>query len=315
MKSFQRLALISTLGVYLLIFVGGLVRVSGAGLGCPDWPKCFGRWVPPLSLQELPAHVDPTTFNVVLAWIEYINRLIGMTVGLLVAATAVMALIHYRKVAGIVIPAVAAALLVAYQGWQGGQVVTSELNPLLVSVHLILALVIVNLLTYATQHAYYVNNPPAIVSAAFPKGTSITLTILWAITFIQVFLGAGVRGTLERLGETFPLASNLELLARSGSLKYIHIIVGVLLAVGVIQIGVQLLRLRQRLSPFLRYSVWWMMTLVAAQVVIGTFLISLRLPALLQLFHLWVAALLLGTILTLITAARYEHRQPTTVRT
>ena len=80
-KLFFRSALISTILSYLLIFVGGLVRVSGSGLGCPDWPKCFGRWVPPTSIEQIPTHIDPTAFNIVLAWIEYGNRMLGVIVG------------------------------------------------------------------------------------------------------------------------------------------------------------------------------------------------------------------------------------------
>jgi len=95
-RNFQRLSLITTLATFFLIFVGGLVRVSGAGLGCPDWPKCFGRWIPPLRAEDLPAGFDEQTFNVTLAWIEYINRLIGVIVGFLILATALMALKHFR---------------------------------------------------------------------------------------------------------------------------------------------------------------------------------------------------------------------------
>ena len=72
---------------YLLIFIGGLVRVSGAGMGCPDWPKCFGRWIPPTSLSQLPDYIDPEKFNLVLAWVEYLNRLFGALVGLIILIT------------------------------------------------------------------------------------------------------------------------------------------------------------------------------------------------------------------------------------
>src|SRR5262245_59139243 len=72
-SSFQRLALWTTATTYFLILVGGLVRASGAGLGCPDWPRCFGAWVPPASAAELPPQFDASLFNPTLMWTEYLN--------------------------------------------------------------------------------------------------------------------------------------------------------------------------------------------------------------------------------------------------
>ena len=87
LTSFQRLALWTTATTYFLILVGGLVRASGAGLGCPDWPRCFGSWIPPASAADLPPQFDPALFNPTLMWTEYLNRLLGVTVGFLILAT------------------------------------------------------------------------------------------------------------------------------------------------------------------------------------------------------------------------------------
>src|SRR2546430_14308432 len=94
LDAFQWMALITTACTYALIGVGALVRASGAGLGCPDWPRCFDRWIPPLSAADVPASIDPALFNFAKAWTEYLNRLLGVSVGFLVFGTLVLAIIR-----------------------------------------------------------------------------------------------------------------------------------------------------------------------------------------------------------------------------
>src|SRR5215468_5619383 len=115
-SSFQRLALWTTATTYFLILVGGLVRASGAGLGCPDWPRCFGSWIPPASAAELPPQFDLSLFNPTLMWTEYLNRLLGMAVGLLILATVVAAWRRHRREPRILWTTVAALLLTGFQG-------------------------------------------------------------------------------------------------------------------------------------------------------------------------------------------------------
>ena len=119
MKAFRTFAFLSTGLTYLLIFVGGLVRVAGAGMGCPDWPKCFGRWIPPTKLDQLPDYIDPAQFNIVLAWIEYCNRLFGALVGITITITLILGLKHYANFSRIRWTIIAAFVLTLIEGWLG----------------------------------------------------------------------------------------------------------------------------------------------------------------------------------------------------
>src|ERR687896_2497152 len=153
LTSFQKLALWTTGATYFLILVGGLVRASGAGLGCPDWPRCFGSWIPPASAADLPAQFDVSQFNPTLMWTEYLNRLLGVTVGFLILATTISAWRNHRHEPRIVWTTTIALLLTGFQGWLGGRVVAHELAAWIVTVHMIVALVIVQMLLYVTVKA------------------------------------------------------------------------------------------------------------------------------------------------------------------
>jgi cytochrome c oxidase assembly protein subunit 15 len=302
MRSIRRFAFVSTLFTYLVIFTGGLVRVSGAGLGCPDWPRCFGRWIPPLSYSQLPPQFDPDQVNLVLAWIEYTNRLLGMTLGILIVITAVLAIVHFRKVAKILLPSLAAGILVAILGWQGGQVVESHLEPMAVSLHLFIALLLVSLMTYVTQQSYYQEFPQA-DRGEYPRGTRGWVGLLWILAIIQVVLGALLRGGLELAARDYPLDANAELLARVGSLIFIHPLLGAVVVLTTWVVGFRLLAV-SRAVGLVRQGIWWAMLLMLAQLLIGLGLLAIGTPPLLQVFHLWIAALFIGDLLLVFTAVR-----------
>src|SRR6186997_706943 len=196
LSSFQRLALWTTATTYFLILVGGLVRASGAGLGCPDWPRCFGGWVPPMSAAELPPQFDPAQFNPTLMWTEYLNRLLGVTVGFLIFATAISAWRHHRHQPRILWATIAAFLLVGFEGWLGGRVVAHELAAWIVTAHLIVAIVIVQLLLFATFEAFSpAPQAPAPQAPEAPKAPKAPFLIasLILLTLFQAAFGTQVR--------------------------------------------------------------------------------------------------------------------------
>ena len=190
-RRFRAVSILTVVAVYLLILVGGIVRSTGSGMGCPDWPKCFGAWVPPTKATQLPANYKEvytaqrvaknqklartlqrmgfaqvagsifahptqyieTDFNPVKTWIEYLNRLLGALIGVFVFLTVVFALPYWRRDRPIFWLAFASFLLTGVQGYLGSLVVSTNLLPVMVTVHMALALVIVALLLYAVERA------------------------------------------------------------------------------------------------------------------------------------------------------------------
>lgn len=302
MKTFKGFAFWSTISTYFLIFVGGLVRVSGAGLGCPDWPKCFGRWIPPTSVDQLPADIDPNLFNFTLAWIEYVNRLIGLAVGLMIAITAVLAIVYMRRHAKVLIPSILAALLVAFQGWQGSQVVSSALEPFILTIHLGLALIIVSLLIYATQHAYYIDRDRVLLKGK-QAANRIWIAALWILSLIQILFGTQIRSELQVIQDRFPLLTELEWLAKVGPVNQVHIFLGIVLLLMSLLVTV---RMKDQGTTVKNLSVG-LSVIMVIQLFIGFILVFVGLPELIQLIHLWLASLTIGVILILYTATAYER--------
>src|SRR5882762_3566892 len=132
---FQKINLATIILLFILILAGGVVRSTGSGMGCPDWPKCFGRYIPPTSSSELPKDYKqkyvagrlaknqrfaktldvfgysdlakriredrsilvPEEFNAAKTWTEYINRLIGAASGIFLLLTAVLSFTYRRE--------------------------------------------------------------------------------------------------------------------------------------------------------------------------------------------------------------------------
>jgi protoheme IX farnesyltransferase len=143
---FRYLALTAAIMTYLLIVVGGIVRVTGSGLGCPDWPTCFGGFVPPARIDSL---------------IEYSHRAVAGLTALVVVAAFFVARQRYRDVKLIYRPLAWALPLLVLQALLGAIVVWTELPPWLVAIHLLTALVLLALLIIVTVTAYVRRHNPA----------------------------------------------------------------------------------------------------------------------------------------------------------
>lgn len=296
--TFQKLALTTTAATYLLILVGALVRATGSGLGCPDWPTCFGQWVPPTDASQLPPGFDPAEFSAINTWIEYVNRLIGVSIGLLIFATLVVAVRRHRDQPRIVWSSAAAFVLVGFEGWLGAKVVEHELASWTVTVHLVGALVVVSLLLYATFCAFF---PEAIrpeERSTWRKRFEPWVLGLGALSLVQISLGAVVRGMVEDKILASPGLPRAEWLVPLTRVDLSHRQLAVLVFLGMTTLAWRAFRRRAEYPWIWRFA-FASFGLAGLQIVIGLGLAYADMPATLQILHLTLGSLLLGALTTL----------------
>lgn len=233
MRSFNKLSLITLIAVYALILIGSVVRSTGSGMGCPDWPKCFGQWAPPTSVAELPEDyketyvayrqkknqrfakylsafgftetakkiaedesiLEETEFNATKTWIEYFNRLAGVIVGFLVAAVFILSVRYWKVDHMIPVIALITLVVVGFQGWIGSVVVSTNLTPWTITLHMLLALLVVFLLIVLLNRsgAYTVIHASPL--------TIVLLAACMLVLLIQITLGTQVREAIDGMAD------------------------------------------------------------------------------------------------------------------
>ena len=297
MNKFRSFSYITILFTYLLIFIGGLVRVSGAGMGCPDWPKCFDRWIPPTNVEQLPDHIDPALFNIVLAWIEYCNRLFGAFVGLLITVTMFLGLKHHHSNLKIKFAVISAFILTLVQGWLGSVLVHTVLNPITITLHLIFALIIVLLLIYGSQTSYYLQFPNSEKQSNYRTDLKTHFLFLLGILIIEIILGTEIRGGLEMIRKENPIVDSQFLLDMLGPFKYAHTIFGILIALISSYLWYQLTIQEKKASSLIKVTSTLIVFLVYSQIFLGEILVFFDVIPLIQLFHLWFASLIVGLVM------------------
>lgn len=171
--------------------------MTGSGMGCPDWPKCFGQWIPPTSVDELPADYkqiyaqrgyDKLDFNAFNTWAEYINRLLGVVGGLFCFALFISS-IFTRKFL-LILLSTFLIILMAFQAWMGALVVFSILSPFKITLHMLIALVIICLLFFLHRIS---SNQQIIIANSTSKWIGLGLLI----SLVQIILGTQVRESVD----------------------------------------------------------------------------------------------------------------------
>jgi heme a synthase len=317
-RRFHRLCLTTLIAVYFLVLAGGVVRATGSGMGCPDWPTCFGSWIPPTGVDQLPPDykeqyasyrdkknikfasflasigMDQTAnkirtdksilveadFNAAKTWVEYINRLIGVAVGLLIIALFALTWSTRREFPALFVGTFALLILVLIQGWFGSIVVSTNLTPWTVTVHMFLALVMVMLLVWLG-----VNSGPQGVALTQPIRPLILAGM--GAYLIQIFLGTNVRAALDRLSAA--AVARAQWISGAGTEFIIHRSFSWVLIL--IQVGIYYWL---RKSGAARSSYLVMILLLLTSLLTGTAMAYFNVPALMQPMHLLVAFISVG---------------------
>jgi protoheme IX farnesyltransferase len=283
MLRFRRLAVVTIAATFVLIAVGGLVRATDSGLGCPDWPRCFGRLVPPAELH---------------AWIEHSHRLVASVVMVLVALLVVAA---YRtgQERAVRRAAVAALVMVLAQALIGAFVVWWKLRADSVTLHLATALALVALLIYIGFRARYASDRSR--RHGQDRGFVRLAGAGAGLLYLQMLVGSTVTG--HHAGLAYPLNVLLPDLGPSvARIQLVHRALAMVVGALVLAIWV-VARRTQRAHPTVTRLAGYAAGLVAVQIGLGLANVANRLSALTVVPHLAVGALLWGTMVALVLHA------------
>jgi len=299
MTRFQKLSIATTASTVLLVAAGGLVRATGSGLGCPGWPTCFGRWIPPL---ETPAII------------EYSHRLLATIAVILIVLQAIVAWRQYRTVKQIFRPCMAAVVLVFVQAALGGIVVKGGLGATLVTLHFATAMTLLGVLVNVTASSFCFVRLPLKGPAIGGSDPAFARLTMWtaAASFVLLIVGTYVRA--EGAGLAFrdwPLMDGrlVPTLGGVATLMFLHRLLAAAVLLLVIWIAIRARTMANRSRDLVVLSTI-ALALYLAQILVGAANVWSRLSAAAVTAHVVLAALIWGVLVALATVSRRFAARP-----
>jgi len=224
MTRFQKLSTAALVSVLILMFVGAIVRVTGSGMGCPDWPTCWGCLIPPTSVEQVdfdqlpiesfqrkaermgraPGSITVDTlraeFNPRHVWTEFINRLCSLPVGFFSLATFIAAFWQRGRRPLVFWMAFGSLIVVLLNAWMGARVVYSGLQPGVITTHLALAMLLTGMLVYCAWRGC--ENPWRVqMDVSRLKFLRVGVVLLLLTVVVEGIMGAQVREMTDELAK------------------------------------------------------------------------------------------------------------------
>ncbi|MFK7049726.1 Heme A synthase [Flavobacterium columnare] len=336
---FIKIAKTALILVYLVVIAGALVRMTGSGMGCPDWPKCFGYYIPPTNIKELTwtknrvfkkgqviikneqlliakedcitgNQFDPTQwnkytkhdyaeFNPTHTWVEYINRLFGALSGFACLVMAFYSFNYWKKNKLIPLLSWLVVFMMGFQAWLGATVVYSVLNPVKITLHMVMALIIIAIIIYIISLAHTKPNQKQL-DPIFRNLIWVTITM----TLIQVILGTQVRQFIDE-----QIKSGIEnptlWLSNPQITFYIHRSFSIL----VLMTNLFLFLRNKKLNLGFK-EMNWVLSLLIFEIISGIFIYYLNFPFGSQTIHLVLASILFGVQFHILLQFKQKNNIP-----
>lgn len=321
-RAFRRWVRVSLSLVYLVIAAGATVRMTGSGMGCPDWPKCFGYYIPPTQEAQLlwkpgrsfskgqlishegglfsavrdlktgavydPANWKPYTdtefgaFNEYHTWVEYLNRLIGALAGLVILVTALLSFSVRGAPRTTVLLSWLTVLLMGLQAWLGATVVYSVLLPVKVTLHMLMAFVLIALLLLLSR-------PQEEKPVARDEKIRRIALLAWGFFLIQVLLGTQTRQFVDVMSKILPTAPE-QWLRAAPIFFYLHRSFSILV---LLVYAYLFYRVRKAYRGEVKWT-GWVLALLCTEALVGASMAYLAFPFGAQALHLLLSSLVFG---------------------
>jgi cytochrome c oxidase assembly protein subunit 15 len=289
MKSYINFTRLVLIFVFLIILAGSIVRTTQSGMGCPDWPHCFGMWMPPVSAEHLPPDYKKylskqdidIAYNPAHAWTEYINRLLTGALGILILIHVVWSYKKFFRTKTLVFWLSCLFLVgTLFEAWLGKLVVDTNLQVVKITAHMLAALFLA-IIPVLILHK--LNTQIVAHDKSLRILTSITLIIL----LVQIIIGTDVREQVDIVSKSLGYQQRETWLSQLNEIFSVHKIVAVITSVFVISVFWRSLSHAslQRKGAFL-------LLIVFALMAAGVLMASLNIPAFIQPIHLLLASIL-----------------------
>ena len=279
--------------VFVVIAAGGIVRTTQSGMGCPDWPTCFGKWIPPTNSSQLPPDFEKYlrqqdidhTFNVYHTWVEYLNRDVAALLGIFLFILSVWAFRKFFKNHRRIFWWSAVVLvLTGFQAWLGKKVVDSNLAALKITAHMLIGLAIAAIPLYII---YLLRQKPLVQN----KTLKWLLAAALLTALVQIVMGTQVREQVDEISRSLFYQQRNLWIERLGTIFIVHRSFSWIVLLLALLVFIKAYKL-----PGLQSGSRLVAILAGSSIALGVVMAFLHIPAWAQPLHLLTGTLLVLTL-------------------